>query len=72
MADVTLQYQMNDGEVLTANLSTEHNHADALDELATRAVRMLKESLIDIYAISRASEAPVEDIDGDETPEATA
>lgn len=63
-------YTMSDGEVVTANVSSEHNHADALDELATRATRILKEALTDIFSIHRAmSELDNEDDSGE--PEVT-
>ena len=66
MAQVTLQYQIDDEECITVSLALDAEHPDALDELSTRAVKILRDSLIEIYAINRATDNP------DAEPEATA
>ena len=42
---MSISYQISDDNGLTIEVSAEAEHPDLMDELATRAVRVLKESL---------------------------
>jgi hypothetical protein len=45
MASVSISYQISDDNGLSIEVSAEAEHPDLLDELATRAVRILRDSL---------------------------
>lgn len=53
MAKVKIFYEMNDGEILSAQVQTDQDHPDALTDCANRAVAVIKESLTEVLAIYR-------------------
>lgn len=66
-SNVTVQYQIDDEETVTVSLACEGEHPDAMDQIATRAVRVFRETLANVYSINRvAAELDDEELGDDE------
>ena len=46
MASVSISYQISDSNGITIEVSADVEHPTVLDQLATRAVKVLRESLV--------------------------
>jgi capsular polysaccharide biosynthesis protein len=65
-SNVTVQYQIDDEETVTVSIACEGEHPDAMDQIATRAVKVFRESLMEVYAVNRAVSEMDDDEDGED------
>jgi capsular polysaccharide biosynthesis protein len=65
-SNVSVQYQIDEEEAVTVSISCEGEHPDAMDQIATRAVKVFRESLTAMYSINRAAAELDEEDEDDE------